>query len=150
MALFPEISEQSVLYDLEMRYQQGQIYVMIILHSNMVSRLHFDSSLDLHWRYSHCIKSFRSFTNLQSQGKQISSENIFISSIKHLKISELYKNTQSIVSLPPHIYGYAERLYRNMIRERTSQCVVISGKQTKKMVFRIIEFVSRFIWQWKD
>lgn len=134
LALFPEISEQSVLYDLEMRYQQGQIYVMMILYNKTISRLYVDSSLDLYWRYSHCIESFRSFTNLQSQGKLISSEKFFVISIKHFKISELYKNTQSIVSLPPHIYGYAERLYRNMIRERTSQCVVISGKQMKKSI----------------
>ncbi|CAF1546007.1 unnamed protein product, partial [Adineta steineri] len=91
LALFPEISEQSVLYDLEMRYQQGQIYTYI---GDILIALNPFDLLPIYSR----------------------------------KISELYKNTQSIVSLPPHIYGYAERLYRNMIREKTSQCVVISGK----------------------
>ncbi|CAF3727220.1 unnamed protein product [Adineta steineri] len=90
LALFPEISEQSVLYDLEMRYQQGQIYTYI---GDILIALNPFDLLPIYSR----------------------------------KISELYKNTQSIVSLPPHIYGYAERLYRNMIREKTSQCVVISG-----------------------
>ncbi|CAF4781983.1 unnamed protein product, partial [Rotaria sp. Silwood1] len=90
LALLPEISEQSLLYDLEMRYRQGQIYTYI----------------------GDILIALNPFDHLPIYGR---------------KISELYKNTESIVSLPSHIYGCAERLYRNMLREKTSQCVVISG-----------------------
>ncbi|CAF2092420.1 unnamed protein product [Rotaria magnacalcarata] len=90
LALLPEISEQSLLYDLEMRYRQGQIYTYI----------------------GDILIALNPFDHLPIYGRQI---------------SELYKNTESIVSLPSHIYGCAERLYRNMLREKTSQCVVISG-----------------------
>jgi myosin heavy subunit len=31
-------------------------------------------------------------------------------------------------SLPPHVYCTAEEAYKSMLRERTSQCCVISGE----------------------
>jgi len=41
LALLPEISEQSLLYDLEMRYRQGQIYVRITNSLSIVRSMFF-------------------------------------------------------------------------------------------------------------
>lgn len=71
MALLPEISEQSLLYDLEIRYRQGQIYVSFMI----LSFYWFNSLiyLDVYWRYSYRIKSFRTLTYLWTKGTWIAS-----------------------------------------------------------------------------
>ncbi|XP_037292347.1 unconventional myosin-IXa isoform X2 [Manduca sexta] len=44
------------------------------------------------------------------------------------KYVKLYQNKRIGLSLPPHIFAVADAAYHCMLRERTNQCIVISGE----------------------
>ncbi|XP_013140302.1 PREDICTED: unconventional myosin-IXa-like [Papilio polytes] len=44
------------------------------------------------------------------------------------KYVKLYQNKRIGSSLPPHIFAVADAAYHTMLRERTNQCIVISGE----------------------
>ncbi|GBP31606.1 Unconventional myosin-IXa [Eumeta japonica] len=44
------------------------------------------------------------------------------------KYVKLYQNKRFGTSLPPHIFAVADAAYQSMLRERTNQCIVISGE----------------------
>ena len=45
------------------------------------------------------------------------------------EISSIYQKSENIrFTLPPHVYAVAENSYREMMRTKQSQCILISGE----------------------